>query len=340
MKAYIIKNPRQGIKAWQQATMPDPKPGRGEVLIAVKAASLNYRDLMIAKGLYPLPILENVIPLSDGAGQIIAVGEGVTRWKTGDRVCGSFFQTWTHGSIPQDAQMHTLGGPMHGMLAQQVVLSQEGVVRMPEHLSYEEAATLPCAALTAWNGLVESANPLTPGTTVLTLGTGGVSVFATQFAKTLGFEVIATSSDEGKIKRLKAMRVNKIVNYKQTPEWDKEVLAINGGKNVDHVIEVGGSGTLQCSLNVIKTGGTVSLIGVLSGLGNVINPDVVLFKNVRLQGISIGSVRMFENMNALIEKRKIKPVIDKVYPFAQAHEAYARLESAAHFGKMVIAVEQ
>src|SRR5881628_444973 len=156
-----------------------------------------------------------------------------------------FFQTWTHGSIPQDAQMHTLGGPMHGMLAQQVALSQEGVVRIPEHLSDEDASTLPCAALTAWNGLVESANPLTPGTTVLTLGTGGVSVFATQFAKTLGFEVIATSSDEGKIKRLKAMGVNKVVNYKQTPEWDKEVLAINGGKNVDHVIEVGGSGTLQ-----------------------------------------------------------------------------------------------
>jgi len=340
MKAYIIKNPRQGIKAWEQATLPDPKPGQGEVLIAVKAASLNYRDLMIAKGLYPLPILENVIPLSDGAGQIIAVGEGVTRWKTGDRVCGSFFQTWTEGSIPQDAQMHTLGGPMHGMLAQQVALSQEGVVRIPEHLSDEDASTLPCAALTAWNGLVESANPLAPGATVLTLGTGGVSIFATQFAKALGFEVIATSSDEGKIKRLKAMGVNKIVNYRQTPEWDKEVLAINGGKSVDHVIEVGGSGTLQCSLNVIKTGGTVSLIGVLSGLGNVINPDVVLFKNVRLQGISIGSVRMFENMNALIEKRQIKPVIDKIYPFAQAPEAYARLESAAHFGKIVIAVEQ
>ena len=339
MKAYIIKNPRHGIKAWEQATMPEPKPGRGEVLIAVKAASLNYRDLMIAKGLYPLPMLENAIPLSDGAGEITAVGEGVTRWKTGDRVCGSFFQTWTDGPIPQDAQMHTLGGPMHGMLAQQVVLSQEGVVRMPEHLSYEEAATLPCAALTAWNGLVESANPLAPGATVLTLGTGGVSVFAAQFAKAHGFEVIVTTSDEDKIKRLKSMGVNKIVNYKQTPEWDKEVLAINGGKNADHVIEVGGSGTLQRSLNVIKTGGTVSLIGVLSGLGNVINPDVVLFKNVRLQGILIGSVRMFENMNALIEERKLKPVIDKVYPFAEASEAYARLESAAHFGKIVIAVE-
>ncbi len=163
MKAYIIKNPRQGIQAWEQATMPDPKPGRGEVLIAVKAASLNYRDLMIAKGLYPLPILENVIPLSDGAGEIIAVGEGVTRWKTGDRVCGSFFQTWTDGAIPQDAQM-------------------------------EEAATLPCAALTAWNGLVESANPLAPGATVLTLGTGGVSVFATQFAKAIGFPVLESGS--------------------------------------------------------------------------------------------------------------------------------------------------
>lgn len=340
MKAYILKNPRQGIKAWEQATMPEPKPGRGEVLIAVRAASLNYRDLMIAKGLYPLAILESVIPLSDGAGEIIAVGDGVTRFKTGDRVCGSFFQTWTDGPIPQDAQMHTLGGPMHGMLAQRVVLPQQGVVRMPEHLSYEEAATLPCAALTAWNGLVESANPLAAGATVLTLGTGGVSVFAVQLAKALGFEVIGTSSDEGKIKRLRAMGVNKVVNYQQTPEWDKEVLAINGGRGVDHVIEVGGSGTLQRSLNVIKTGGTVSLIGVLSGLGNAINPDVVLFKSVRLQGVAIGSVRMFEKMNAQMEKRQIKPVIDKVYPFAQAGEAYARLESAAHFGKIVIAVEQ
>jgi NADPH:quinone reductase-like Zn-dependent oxidoreductase len=339
MKAYLLKNPRQGIKAWEQATVPEPKPGRGEVLIAVKAAALNYRDLMIAKGLYPLPILENVIPLSDGAGEIIAVGEGVTRWKTGDRVCGSFFQTWPDGDIPQDAHLHTLGGPMHGMLAQQVVLSQDGIVRVPAHLSYEEAATLPCAALTAWNALVESANPLAPGATVLTLGTGGVSIFAAQFAQALGFEVIATSSDEGKIKRLKAMGVNKIVNYKKTPEWDQEVLAINGGKNVDHAIEVGGGGTLQRSLNVIKTGGTVSLIGVLSGLGNTINPDVVLFKNVRLQGISIGSMRMFERMNVLIEKRQLKPVIDQVYPFAQACEAYARLESAAHFGKIVIGVE-
>lgn len=163
MKAYIIKNPGQGIKAWEQVTLADPKPGRGEVLIAVKAASLNYRDLMIAKGFYPLPMLENAIPLSDGAGEIIAVGEEVTRWKTGDRVCGSFFQSWTDGPIPQDAQMHTLGGPMHGMLAQQVVLSQAGIVRLPGHLSYEEAATLPCAALTAWNALVESANPLAPG---------------------------------------------------------------------------------------------------------------------------------------------------------------------------------
>jgi len=337
MKAYIIKNPGQGIKAWEQVTLADRIPGRGEVLIAVKAASLNYRDLMIAKGFYPLPLLENAIPLSDGAGEIIAVGEEVTRWKTGDRVCGSFFQSWIDGPIPQDAQMHTLGGPMHGILAQQAVLSQDGIVRIPEHLSYEEAATLPCAALTAWNSLVESANPLAPRATVLTLGTGGVSVFATQFAKALGYEVIATSSDENKIKRLKAMGVKNAVNYKQNPEWDKEVLVINGGRNVDHVIEVGGSGTLQRSLNVIKAGGTVSLIGVLSGLGNVINPDIVLFKNVRLQGISIGSVRMFENMNALIEKRRIKPVIDKVYPFAQAHEAYARLESAAHFGKIVIA---
>ena len=340
MKAYILKNPGDGIKAWEQVTLADQKPGRGEVLIAIKAASLNYRDLMIAKGFFPLPLLKNVIPLSDGAGEIMAVGEGVTRWKMGDRVCGSFFQSWTDGPIPQDAQMHTLGGPMHGILAQQAVLSQEGIVRIPGHLSYEEAATLPCAALTAWNGLVESANPLAPGATVLTLGTGGVSVFAAQFAKALGYEVIATSSDESKIKRLKAMGVNNTVNYKRNPEWDKEVLAINGGRNVDHMIEVGGSGTLQRSLNVIKAGGTVSLIGVLSGLGNVINPDIVLFKNVRLQGISIGSVRMFENMNALVEKRKIKPVIDRVYPFAQAHEAYARLESAAHFGKIVIAVEQ
>jgi len=338
MKAYIIKNPGQGIRAWEQAELPDFEVGPGEVAIAVKAVSLNYRDLLIAKGFYPLAPLGNAIPLSDGAGEVVGVGAGVTEWKVGDRVCGCFFQKWIDGMIPEDAQLHALGGSLHGMLAQRVVLSQDAIVRVPEHLSYEEAATLPCAALTAWNSLMESANPLNPGATVLTLGTGGVSVFAAQFARALGCEVIATTSDDSKIERLKALGVRKIVNYKTHPEWDKEVLAINGDKPVDHVIEVGGSGTLQRSLNVIKTGGTVSLIGVLSGLGNTIDPDVVLFKNIRLQGILIGSARMFENMNSFIGEHRIKPVIHKVYPFEQARDAYACLESSAHFGKIVIAV--
>lgn len=340
MKAYIIKNPGQGIRAWEQAGLPDPKAGPGEVAIAVKAASLNYRDLLIAKGLYPLEPFENVIPLSDGAGEVVEVGEGVRKWKIGDRVCGSFFQSWIDGAIPEDAQKYALGGTLHGMLAQRVVLSQNGVVRVPEHLTYEEAATLPCAALTAWNGLVESASPLEPGATVLTLGTGGVSVFAAQFARAIGCEVIVTTSDDSKTERLGALGVQKVVNYRKHPEWDREVLAVNGAEFVDHVIEVGGSGTLQRSLNVVKTGGTVSLIGVLSGLGNAINPDVVLFKNIRLQGILIGSVRMFENMAAFVGKHRIKPVIHKVYPFDQAHEAYACLESSAHFGKVVITVSQ
>ncbi|MGC3991658.1 MAG: NAD(P)-dependent alcohol dehydrogenase [Chthoniobacteraceae bacterium] len=339
MKAYIIKNPGQGVTAWEQTTLPDPKPNSGEVVIAVKAVSLNFRDVLIAKGLYPIPPLQNAIAVSDGAGEVVEVGSGVTKWKVGDRVCGSFFQSWKTGPIPEDAQAYALGGSLHGMLAQRVALSQDGVVRVPEHLSYEEAATLPCAALTAWNALVESANPLQPGATVLTLGTGGVSIFAAQIALALGCKVIATTSGDSKIERLKALGVSAVVNYKTHPEWDKEVLAVNGGKHVDHVIEVGGSGTLERSLNAVRTGGTVSLIGVLSGLGSAINPDPVLFKNIRLQGILIGSVQMFENMNHLISSHTLRPVIHKAFPFDQAHDAYESLESSGHFGKVVIGVE-
>lgn len=338
MKSYSLTNPGQGIKAWELVDAPAPKPQAGEVIVAVKATSLNFRDILIAKGLYPIPSIHHAIPLSDGAGEIVEIGAGVTKWKVGDRVCGSFFQSWKSGPIPEDAQKYALGGSLHGMLAERVALPQGGIVRAPAHLSWEEAAALPCAALTAWNALVETANPLKPGSTVLTLGTGGVSIFAVQLAHAMGCKVIATTSGEDKVARLKALGASAVVNYKKQPDWDKEAIALNGGKQVDHVIEVGGSGTLERSLNVVKTGGTVSLIGVLSGLGSGINPDPVLFKAIRLQGILIGSVSMFENMNTFIERHQIKPVVSNAFPFAQARDAYACLESSAHIGKVAISV--
>ena len=311
---------------------PDPSPAAGQVVLRLRAASLNYRDLMIAKGLYnpnmPLPRVLG----SDGAGEIAAVGSGVTRWKPGDRAIGCFFQNWSDGPITDPATRSTLGGDRDGVIAEQVLLNEPGVVAIPDGLSFEEAATLPCAALTAWNALTQG--KCGPGKTVLVQGTGGVSLFALQFAKALGANVFITSSSDEKLARAMQLGADAGVNYKTTADWDKWVRKQTGG-GVDIVVEVGGAGTLERSAKAVRTGGFIALIGVLSGLGTF-NPMNVLMKAIALQGIFVGSRAMFEAMNRFIVEKNIKPVIDRTFAFDQSVDAFKHLESGAHFGKVVV----
>jgi hypothetical protein len=333
MKVYEIRE-AGGIDSVRLAERPDPTPGHGEVLIQMRAASLNYRDLAVARGAYGRGVPSPVIPLSDGAGEVVGTGPGVTRVAVGDRVAGIFMQSWLAGPMYEDHSRTALGGAIDGMLAEYAVLNQDGVVKIPGHLSYEEGASLPCAAVTAWNSLI-STGGLTAGETVLTLGTGGVSMFALQFAKITGARVIATSSSDAKLERLREMGASECINYKTTPNWEKTVRALTG-QGVDHVVEVGGAGTLEKSMRAVRVGGTIGLIGVLSGAEGEINPRTLLMRNIRLQGIYVGSRAMFEAMNRAISLHGIKPAVDRVFPFAEATEAYRYLESGAHFGKVVI----
>jgi NADPH:quinone reductase-like Zn-dependent oxidoreductase len=301
----------------------------------VRAASLNYRDLLVAKGAYGRGAAPPLVPLSDGAGEVVEAGPGATRFAPGARVAGCFMPGWTDGPLTDAKAKTALGAGGVGMLAEQVVLPEDGLVAVPEHLSSEEAATLPCAAVTAWNALIAGGG-LRAGQTVLTLGTGGVSLFALQFAKLAGARVIVTSSSDEKLGRAKELGASDGVNYKTTPEWDKKVRELTGGEGVDHVVELGGAGTLPRSLRAARTGGHVALIGVLSGGAGEFNPVLVLMKAVRLQGVFVGSRVMFEDMNRAIALHRLKPVIDRVFPLAEAAAAYKHLESGAHFGKVVI----
>lgn len=306
--------------------------GATDVLVRMKAASLNFRDLLIAKGLYSRNLKLPLVPLSDGAGEVIAVGSAVTRFKPGDRVTPCFMQRWISGALSKDAVKSALGGAVNGVLQNEALFGEEGLVAIPEHLSYEEASTLPCAALTAWNALFESCT-LTPGQSVLTLGTGGVSIFALQLAKAAGARVVITSSSDEKLERAKQLGADTVINYKTTPDWEKFVLSAHPD-GVDHVIELGGAGTLPRSLKAVKLGGHLSLIGRLTD--GQFDPTQLLMKGARLQGIFVGSREMFEHMNAAISLHKIKPVIDKVYPVDQVGEALQVLESGSHFGKIVL----
>ncbi|MFN6517705.1 MAG: zinc-dependent alcohol dehydrogenase family protein [Nostoc sp. CreGUA01] len=334
MKVYEIQS-NAGIDALALVDRPEPKPAAGEVLIQVKATSLNYRDLLVIEGTYGAGQKYPLIPMSDGAGEVVAVGEGVTRVKIGDRVAATFFQDWIYGSLTREKMKSDLGGGIDGMLAEYVVLHQDGLVILPEHLSYAEGATLPCAAVTAWHGLVTKGN-IGAGDSVLLLGTGGVSIFALQFAKIHGARAIATSSSDKKLARIKQLGADETINYKTTPDWEKQVYQLTNRTGVDHVVEVGGAGTLPKSLQAVRIGGRVSLIGVLSGRGSEIDPMPILFKSLTVQGIYVGSREMFEVMNQTIQQHQIKPIIDRVFPFAEAREAYHYLKSAAHFGKIVI----
>jgi len=336
MKVYEIQS-NAGIDALALVDRPEPKPAPRQVLIQVKATSLNYRDLLVAEGAYGAGQKYPLIPMSDGAGEVVAVGEGVTRVKVGDRVAATFFQDWIYGSLTREKMKSDLGGGIDGMLAEYVVLHQDGLVIIPDNLSYNEGATLPCAAVTAWHALVTKGN-IGAGDSVLLLGTGGVSIFALQFTKIHGARAIATSSSDEKLARAKQLGADETINYKTTPDWEKQVYQLTNRIGVDCVIEVGGAGTLPKSLQAVRIGGRVSLIGVLSGRGSEIDPMPILFKSLTVQGIYVGSREMFEAMNQTIQQHQIKPIIDRVFPFNEAREAYHYLKSAAHFGKVVISV--
>lgn len=335
MRAYQLPKPT-GIDALVKADLPKPKPAYRQVLVKVNACSLNFRDLAIVLGTYRMGSKPDLIPLSDGAGVVAEVGPGVVRVKVGDRVAGNFSQRWAGGTPWPENAGAALGGTIDGMLAEYVLLEEDGVVKTPEHLSDEEASTLPCAAVTAWHALVEHGR-LTAGQSVLVQGTGGVSIFALQFARMMGAQVIATSSSDEKLARAKALGASHGINYKTNPDWEKAVAEVTKG-GVDQVVEVGGAGTIPKSLMAVRVGGKISLIGVLSGPAEGMNPGLMLGRRANIQGIGVGSTQMFEAMNRAIAVNGMKPVIDRVFGFDETPEAFRYLQSAKHFGKVVIRV--
>ena len=335
MKAYRIAayGSIDGLEPFEADT---PEPGHGQILVRVRACSLNYRDLIMVKGQYGGDPKPGLIPLSDGAGEVVAVGDGVGRFKPGDRVAGCFFDLWQGGPLTVALQKTARGGAIDGMLADEVVLSEGGAVAIPDGMSFAEAATLPCAGLTAWHALFGFGG-LRPGETVLTQGTGGVSVFAIQFASRLGARVIATSSSDAKLERARALGAAETINYRSHPEWQEEVRRLTGD-GADLVIEVGGPGTFGRSMLAARPGGRIAVIGLLSGPGERIDPLLILRRRLRMEGILVGSTDQFEAMNRAIGSWEIRPVIDRVFPFEAARDAYAHLEAQRHLGKVVISL--
>lgn len=336
MKAYLLQN-AFGIENLALHDAATPSAGPGEAVVKMHAWSLNYRDLLVVRGLYKPKLKFPFQMISDGAGEVVEVGPGVTRVKVGDRVAGAFMQAWIEGGPSDEKTLSALGGDIPGLAAEYVVLDADGLVKAPDNLNYEEAATLPCAALTAWNALVTSGK-LAAGDTVLVQGTGGVSIFALQFAKMLGARVIATSSSDEKLARAASLGASDTINYKSTPDWGRMAREITAGRGVDHVVEVGGVGTLAQSLNAVRSGGRVSMIGVLTGAASDPAPIFpILMKSVTVQGIFVGSREMFEAMNAAIAFNDLKPVIDsKHFSFDEFPQALRYMESGAHFGKIVL----
>ena len=337
MRAWQLPKAGAGIDALARVERPDVKPSHRQVLVKVAACSLNFRDLGIVRGTYRMPVRDNVVPLSDGSGEVVAVGPGVTRVKAGDKVAGCFFQRWVGGEPPPDVQAGALGGSIDGMLAEYALLEEEGVVKIPAHLSLEEGATLPCAGVTAWHAMIEHGK-LIAGQTVLLQGTGGVSIFGLQLARAMGIRAVITSSSDQKLARAKTLGASHGINYKTTPDWEKAAMEFTGGRGVDQVVEVGGAGTLTRSFGAIRVGGRISMIGGLSGAATELDPRLILARRANVQGISVGSTQMFEALNRALAASAIKPAIDKVFGFDEAPAAYRHMAAGAHFGKIVIRV--
>jgi NADPH:quinone reductase-like Zn-dependent oxidoreductase len=337
MQAYIVPKGSSHIDELRRVERGEPAVGPGQVLLRVRAASLNYRDQAVVAGRYiGGPVSRDLIPLSDGAGEVMAIGSNVKQVKVGDRVAATFFQRPLDGSplSPPAA----LGSPFDGILAEQIVVWEDGVVPLPKGYSFEEGACLPCAGVTAWHALMLAGRPVKPGDTVLVLGTGGVSILALQLALSVGAQVIATSSSDQKLERVKGLGATGLINYRRTPEWDKEVLRLTGGRGVECVIEVGGVSTMPLSFNSLARGGKVCMIGVLGGPEGAVNPFLLAGRGGNLHGIFVGDREMFQQMNRAIEVNGIKPVVDKVFPFNDAVSAYRAHAVGEFVGKVVITV--
>lgn len=332
MKAYVIQEPF-GIDALTLVERPDPQPGPGQVLARMRAVSLNYRDLLVVRGVWRPGSPR--IPLSDGVGEVVATGEGVTRFNVGDRVAGIFLPGWIDGELtPEKLQVPSLGGAgADGVLAELVTFDEERAVRVPEHLSEEEAATLPLAGVTAWHAIMRRSG-VKAGETVLVQGTGGVSLFALQFARMVGARVIVTSSSDEKLRRARELGAEHGINYRESPDWDARVLDYTANRGVDHIVEVVGGENLTRSLNALRLSGSISVVGLLGGTSARIETFGFVEKNVRLHGIMIGSREMFEEMNQAIAEHELKPVVDRVFGFDEVREALRYLEAGAHFGKV------
>jgi NADPH:quinone reductase-like Zn-dependent oxidoreductase len=336
MKAFIIKAGSTSFDGLVQIEKPVPVPRRGEILVEMRAASLNFRDLLVPLGRYfGGPVPADLIPLSDGAGEVVAAGEDVTRFKVGDRVCGTFFRNYIDGPPAADDRP-ALGSPVDGVLAEYVTFHQNDAVKIPANLTFLEAATLPCAGVTAWHALMVAGRPVKPGDNVLLLGTGGVSLQALQLARAAGARVLVTSSDDNKLARARLLGASGLINYRTTPEWHTEVLQLTGGHGADCVIEVGGAGTLKSSMLSLAHAGKIAMIGVLSGFQGDTNPHPVMLKGGSMHGIFVGNRAMFEQMNRAIEANDIHPVVDKVFQFNQLVESFEYMQSQAHFGKVAI----
>jgi NADPH:quinone reductase-like Zn-dependent oxidoreductase len=336
LRAFEIRN-RFGLESLTLVERGESAPPPGHALVRLNAVSLNYRDLLTVQGLYnpkqPLPL----VPLSDGVGEVARVGEGVTRVKVGERVAASFFQRWISGRPTKAKLLSALGGPLDGTLREEIVLHEDGLVHVPAHLSDEEAAALPCVGVTAWSALVEQGG-LKPGETLLVLGTGGASVFALQLAKLLGARVIVTSSSDAKLERARGLGADETINYRATPDWERRARELTGGEGADHVLEVGGGGTFAKSVRATRVGGTISLIGNLAGNTVEVSLAPVLMQNIRVQGVIVGSRESFEALNRAVERHGLRPVVDRVFPFAEARAAFERMAQGQHFGKIAVRI--
>ncbi|MGP3956906.1 zinc-dependent alcohol dehydrogenase family protein [Nonomuraea sp. 3N208] len=332
MRSYHV-NSGDGIDGLSIRKHEDPFPGAGQVVVAVRATSLNFRELMVLRGDYVLPVKSDVVPLSDGAGDVVAVGPGVDGFSVGDRVAATLFPSWQYGPFGVQ-HLPQRGGSLDGMLTELAVIEAIGLVPVPDHLSYEEAATLPCAAVTAWNALTGDGIGLRAGETVVTQGSGGVSLFALQFAKALGARVIATTSSPAKARRLAELGADEVIDYRATPDWPAEVLELTGGRGADRVVDV--AGLLEQSLKAVMIGGHVACVGFVSDTAAPIDPRVLFASGATVRAVAVGSRAQFLAMNRAIEVNRIRPVIDRVFTFDEAPDACRYYASGEAVGKVVI----